>query len=253
MRKIKTSNFFRNNSSTILTIIGSVGVIATAVMSARDTVKAMNKIEHESYQAFQQHRIVNLTTKEKIKLAAPCYIPTVITGVSTILCICSANKLNKNVQKSLTSAYMLLDRSYKEYRKSVKELHGEDGERDIIKNISDRQSKELKAVDSEGTDVFFDFFGLRFFNSNQSAIREAEEAANEMLRMHGYVSLGTMYSFLGVDVHGEDDSLGWSIGAGKLYDYDSIKIDIDEAPMADGTKCYAIDFVNSPTADYLDL
>lgn len=233
------NNFFKKNSSTILTIVGSVGVCITAVMSARDTVKAMNSITFEENIDVDEKK---LTTKEKIKIAAPCYIPTVLTGVSTILCIFGANKLNKNIQKSLTSAYVLLDQSYKEYRNSVKEIYGEDANKNIIKNMASKQAEGSEITNEDGDTMFFDFHSLQFFSSSLESVREAVDAANEMLRMHGYVSLGTLYSFIGMDVRENDDSLGWSTD-----DCDGIEIGLEEMPMEDGSKGYALIFVNEPS------
>lgn len=240
------NKFLKKNSSTILTVIGSIGVGITAVMSARDTVKAIHRINFE--RGFHYDR--ELETKEKVKVAIPCYIPTIITGVSTILCVCGAHKLNKNVQKSLMSAYMLLDHSYKEYRNSVKETYGEDGELSVVKNIADKKVEGMSPVE-ENEEIFFDFFSLGTFNSTLSRLNEAVESANEIMKTHGCVSLGTLYYLMGKDSTNDDEALGWSVGAGKLYDYDSIKLDIEEATGKDGIKYYVIDFVDSPTEDYM--
>lgn len=242
----KINRFFKNNSSTILTIVGSVGVGITAIMSARDTIKAMKRI---NYERGYQNKEFNI--KEKIKIAAPCYIPTIISGASTILCIFGANKLNKNIQNSLSSAYVLLDRSYKEYRKSVKELYGEDGDLNVVKNISEKKAEESNISEINDSDVFFDYFSLLFFNSNLSTIREAEEAANEILKSQGYISLKDLYSLIREPIIGTDDLLGWSIGAGAVYGYERIEFDIEEVVREDGSKYYILDFVNGPTEDYL--
>ena len=250
----KFNRFFQKNSPTILTIIGSAGVAVTAAMSARDTVKAMKRIQiAEDIQKIEYIEDRPLTKKQKIKIAIPCYIPTIITGLSTILCILGANKLNKDTQKSLTSAYMLLDQTYREYKNSVTELYGEEGNKNVIKHIADKKIVEMDINDEPDMDIFFDFFSLQFFNSTLDKIREAEEAANEMLKMHGYFSLATWYSFVGADMNAADEMLGWSLGAGKLYGYDSIKIDVEECVKEDGSKHYVIDFVDRPTDNYLDL
>lgn len=242
------NNIIKKNSSTILTIIGSVGVGITAIMSARDTVKAIRSINYE--RGFHYDR--ELETKEIIKIAAPCYIPTVITGLSTILCVCGANKLNKDVQKSLAGAYMLLDRSYKEYRGSVKEVYGKDGDLSVVKNIADKKVDEIDSIEKDD-DIFFDFTSLQFFTSKLSKLREAEKAANEIMRTHGYVSLGTMYYLMGKDSTEYDESVGWSIGAGKLYDYDHIELDVEETIGKDGQKYYVVDFMDTPTEDFMDI
>ena len=241
------NKFLKKNSSTILTIIGSVGVGITAIMSARDTVKAIKQIDFE-----QRFRTREFDTKEKIKIAAPCYIPTVVTGLSTVLCVCGANKINKDVQKSLAGAYMLLDRSYKEYRSSVKEIYGKDGDLSVVKNIAGKKVDQIGSVEEED-DIFFDFNSLQFFTSNLSKLREAEKAANEIMRTHGYVSLGTLYYMMGKGSDEYDEMVGWSIGAGKLYDYDHIELDVEETMGKDGTKYYVVDFMDTPTEDFMEV
>ena len=239
----KFNVFFKKNSPTILTIIGSVGVGITAVMSARDTVKAIKLIDEKQAN----------TKKEKLKIAAPCYVPTVITGLSTILCIFGANKLNKKTQESLAAAYALLNQTYTEYRDSVKDIYGVDGNKKVVAHVAEKRIEENGLENQPDTDVFFDFFSLQFFKAKLSTILEVEHAANEMLQMHGYVSLGTLYSFMGADIQECDESLGWSLGAGKLYGYDTIQFDISEMPREDGSRYYVLDFVDAPTEDYLDL
>ena len=254
MKHTKINNFLKKNSPTILTIVSSVGVVITAVMSAKNTVRAMRDIKiAQDVNNLDSVEEKPLTIKQKINIAAPCYVPTIITGAATILCIFSANKLNKNIQKSLTSAYVLLDKSYKEYKKSVKELYGDEGNANVIKNIADKRVDDSELTEQEDTDLFFDFFGLQFFKSKLSKVIEAEKAANEMLQMHGYFSLANWYSFVGADMNASDELLGWSLGAGKLYDYDRIKIDITKETNKDGNEYYIIDFIDSPTEDYLEL
>ena len=82
------------------------------------------------------------TKKEKFKVAAPIYIPTVLSGMATIACIISANLFNKVQQASIASAYALLSSSYKEYRDKLKELHGEDADLEVISNMETRRFTE---------------------------------------------------------------------------------------------------------------
>ena len=250
-KHLKINNFLKNNSSTILTVIGSIGVGVTAIMSARDTIKAMKRIKEREEDSFHKSYL-KIDTKEKIKIAAPCYIPTIISGVSTILCICGSNKINKNVQKSLTSAYVLLDQSYKEYRKSVKEIHGEEGDLEVIKHTAERK-EEPYMVKGADMDVFFDFYTMQFFYSTISAIQAAEKTANEMLETQGYVSLRAMHALLGEPELETDNLLGWSVEAGKIYGYDDVKIEITPMVKDDGSKYYTIDYSIEPTEDYLYL
>lgn len=241
------NKFLKNNSSTILTVVGSAGVIVTAIMSARDTLKARKRIQ---YQRGYQDKEFNI--KEKIKIAASCYIPTVISGVSTILCICGANKINKNVQKSLTSAYVLLDQSYKEYKNSVRDIYGEDGVMKVTQNIVDKRREESSILEQpDGEILVFELFDMRFFNSSLSSLESIEEAANEILSRHGYLSLNDLHAMLNLGPTDTGNMLGWSIDAGKRNGYERIEIQLTKTTRADGMECYILDFADGPTADYL--
>ena len=241
------------NSPTILTVVGSIGVGVTAVMAVRDTVKAMKRIEDESNSIFTPVGLIPLTKKEKFKIAAPCYIPTIISGVSTILCICGANKMNKDIQQALTGAYVMLDQSFKEYRNAVKKVYSEEGERKVASELA---NKEIKLIDENAEDLFFDFYSLRFFNASLSIIREAEQKANEILKTQGCISLRTVYALINEDLVDPcvlDDSIGWSIAAGKMYGYDNIEIKVEQTMADDGQKYYIIDFMDGPTEDYWQM
>ena len=78
----------KRKSATLLTIFGVVGLVATAISSARAAPKAIKLLEEKG---------LNKETPllEKVKIAAPIYIPTVAIGVSSALCIIGSNLLNK--------------------------------------------------------------------------------------------------------------------------------------------------------------
>lgn len=251
-RSLKINNFLKHNSPTILTIVGAIGVGITAIFAAKDTVKAVKKLEKEHwyYENGKNYYLKDIPVKTRIKVAGPCYIPTIISGIATVSCICGANYLNKNVQKSLTSAYILLNQTYNEYRNTIKERYGEDDESNLVKAVADKTVEKLYPKE-EDDDVFFDFYSLQFFHSDLATVREAEKLANDILERQGYISLRDVHTLLGESNTQFDDILGWSKWAGKIYDYDSIKIDIQEAVKEDGRKYYILDYVDGPTDDYM--
>ena len=110
----KSKVFLKSNSSTILTCIGGVGVVATVVTAVKATPKAMALIEEA-----KEEKGDDLTKVETVITAAPAYITTAVLGVSTLVCIFGANALNRRQQAALTSAYALLDNSYKEFKAKV--------------------------------------------------------------------------------------------------------------------------------------
>ena len=106
----KSKVFLKKNGSTILTVAGGVGVVATSVMAVKATPKALYLLEQA-----KEEKGKELTKFEVVQVAGPVYIPSIIMGISTIACIFGANALNKRQQAALMSAYALLDNSYKEY------------------------------------------------------------------------------------------------------------------------------------------
>lgn len=251
---LKFNKFLKDNSPTILTVVGAIGVGITAIFAAKDTVKAVKKLEKEHwyYENGKNYYLRKIPVKTRIKVAGPCYIPTIISGLATISCICGANHLNKNIQKSLTSAYILLDQSYKEYRNTIREAYGNDAESKLVKTLADKKVEGYYPKE-EDDDVFFDFLSLQFFHSDLATVREAEKLANDILQRQGYISLRDVHTLMGEDATQIDGDLGWSIEAGKLYDYDSIEFNVQEAVKEDGRKYYILDYTDGPSYDYLKV
>ena len=150
-----------SKTSTILTIVGAVGVVVTAVLAAKAAPKAekmLAKAEIESE--------TELTTFEKVKTVAPAYVPAVVAGTSTIACILGSNLLNKRAQASLASAYALLDSSYKEYKKKVDEFYGEGTDEKIQEELTHDAIEDLdEHVADDKMVLFWDFNSMQYFRS----------------------------------------------------------------------------------------
>ena len=71
--------FIKRNGSTILTVAGGIGAVATTVMAVQATPKALRTIE-----AVEEVKGEKLTNLEIIQVAGPIYIPTVLMGVGTL-------------------------------------------------------------------------------------------------------------------------------------------------------------------------
>lgn len=157
------NTFLKRHSSTILTVMGAIGVGATAVIAVKDTPKALRILDEA-----EQEKGEELTVKEKIITAGPVYIPAIAVGVSTIACIFGANALNKRNQAALMSAYALLDQSYKDYKRKVGDIYGEDADKRIIEEVA---KEELEPRDNkDDTDdsnvvTIFDGTTMRSFES----------------------------------------------------------------------------------------
>lgn len=240
-----SKQFFKRNTSTLLTIVGGAGVIGTAVMAAKDTPKALKLLEDAKCEKGEE-----LTNIEKIKAAAPAYIPTALTAVSTIACIFSANMFNKRSQAALLSAYTLLDSTYKEYRAKTKELYGEESDKNITKEIVKDKYEEHEIDD--GKQLFFDYYSMRYFESTMEEVLKAEMEINRLLQERMYVDINTFYDLLGLEPINLNDEIGWSIEAGAVWDgYSWIEFEHETVEMGDGMECCIITMKSNPSSEYM--
>ena len=158
-------NMNKSAISTFLTCLGAVGVVATSIAAVKSAPKAKKLIEEAEHE-----KEVPLTKFEKVKAAAPAYIPAIVVGASTIACIFGANVLNKQSQASLASAYALLSSSYQEYKDKVVELYGEDADDRVKDEIVKDHYEESEYDIPEGEQLFFDFNTLQYFTSTMDKV-----------------------------------------------------------------------------------
>ena len=231
MNKIEA--FIRRNSSTILSVTASIGVVVTAVLAVKATPKALELIEESKKDNPDMSKL------DIIKVAWKPYIPSFLMGFSTISCIFGANYLNKRVQTSLISAYAMLDRSYKQYREKCIEMYNVDTDIDIRRKIA--QSNYYKNIEiDDDCELFFDFTSMQYFESTLDKVKEALDTINITLAEGGFVYLNDFYEVLGVPLFDYGYNLGWFSSEGPLeMDYEKVELD-------DGLECWIITPSRSP-------
>jgi hypothetical protein len=239
--------FLKRNSSTILTCVGAVGVVATSVMAVKATPKAILLLEQA-----EEEKGEELTKLETVQVAGPVYIPSIIVGVSTIACVFGANILNKRQQASLMSAYALVDNSYKEYRAKVKELYGDDAESRINKSIAkdDYENIDISEED-DGKELFYDMYSKRYFRSTMEDVEHAEYVVNGKLKMNDYVYLNDFYDELGIERVSYGYDFGWSTGqCFDMYWQDWISFTHQKVVHDDGLECHVITMWTEPVLKF---
>lgn len=250
-------NFVKRNGATILTCVGGIGLVATAVTAIKATPKALNKLEEAKKEKDEE-----LTTFEKFKVVAPTYIPTMAIGVGTLVCIFGANVLNKKQQASLISAYTLLDNSYKEYKRKLKELYGEEAHQEIVDAIAVEKAENVGVrtpgfigqsslfVDEQcgETRLFYDEFGERFFETTLEQVISAEYHLNRNYNLRGYSVLNEFYDLLGLEFTAYGYELGWC-----NYDEGTFWIDFNHRKTTiEGKECIVIEMPYGPDLEWQD-
>lgn len=246
--------FIKRNAPTILTCLGAVGVVATAVMAVKETPKALTLLENAKEEKGEE-----LTKFEKVKVAGPVYIPSVLTGAATIACIFGSNVISKNQQAAIMSAYALLDNSYKEYKKKTDELYGEEAGKQIRGEIAkDKYTGDEVSLDDD-KELFYDFYSGRYFESTKQEVLWAQYETNRSMFVNYSVGVNEYYDLLGLEPLPEYEMLGWTCGQiEEMYWHPWIEFDNEETIIEpeseynEGMKCTIIHMPFEPFIDYLE-
>ena len=250
--------FFEKNSSTILSCIGAVGVVFTAVLTAKAAVKA-SKILEEA----EEDKGAKLTAVETVKVAGLSYIPAAVVGASTIACIFGANILNKRKQASLASAYALINSSYKEYKSKLKELYGEEAHNNIVDSIAVEKCSEIRISDVNLASVysqdiesdteprlFYDEYSGRYFETTIEKVLLAEYYLNREYISKGFASLNEFYELLGLETTDYGETVAWDICSDNYWiDFNHRKTFIGDS---DDFECYIIEMPYYPEEKWVD-
>jgi hypothetical protein len=240
--------FVKRNASTILTCVGGAGVVVTTVMAVRATPKALLLLEEAKREKGEE-----LNAYEVVAVAGPVYIPTALVGVSTITCIFGANILNKRSQAAITSAYALLNESYKDYQTKVEELYGKEVDTVIREEIAKDEYENKPIPAEEGKELFYDEYSKRYFYSTMYKVKEAEYQLNRDLVMRDYAYVNEFYECLGIEPIESGWELGWSVGSNlACYWQEWIDFSHGKMIMDDGTECHRIIMLHEPILDFQD-
>lgn len=190
---------------TFLTILGSAGVVGTAILSAKAAQKSADKPKNERWKD---------------------YIPAALTGAGTIACILGANILNKKQQASIASGAMLFNETYRQYQQKVKEKFGEEAHEEIMEEIKMERTKDDVYVYSPGfmgscsvgfegiseqNQQFYDCFSKRYFTAKPTQVLQAMYHANRNFSLGGAEMLNQFYEFLGLEQLDEFNDLMWMV------------------------------------------
>ena len=251
--------FVKRNASTILTVLGGVGLVGTVALSVKATSKAVKQLEEATEEKGEE-----LTKLEVVKTVGVTYIPTIATGAATLACIFGANILNQHQQAALMSAYALVDNSYKEYKAKVKELYGEETHQNIVNAIAIEKADpdtfvnsnylgtrcDLSLEESDGEPkLFYDEHSSRYFEATIERVLTAEYHLNRNYVLRGHAWLNEFYEFLGIEETDYGSVMGWAAtDEGEYW----IEFSHHKITMDDGMEVYLIEMPFEPRYDFLD-
>lgn len=227
--------YVKCNAASILSLFAVGGVIGTSV----SVVKATNK--------FTDKKKESSSMKETICIAIPIFLPAVLLGSSTIVCILGANHINKQKQAALLSAYALIDQSFKDYRTKLIELQGEDLNTKIQEDLYRAGLSQCVHTDEDGKLEWFEPFSKETLYLYEKEIIDAEYQLNRLFTGRGYATLNDWYDILGLPHTPYGDALGWGI----CCDYAWVDFEHHLIDNMSGT-FYSIGYPIPPTQEWYD-
>ena len=246
----------RRNSPKILTILAAMGTVSTAFATARATPKALLLIQEAEAQKGE-----DLTALEKVKVATTPYIPVILLGSATVMCIFGAQMLNRRAQSSMASAYALLDQSFKDYRRKLKEIYGDEADKKVIEALAVEKSQtvyinasylegscDLSLEENSSKPVlWYDEYSKRFFTASLEQVLMAEYHLNRNYILRGEAVVNELYEFLGLEPTDWGAEAGWApMDEGMLW----IEFNHILAKLDDGSVFYIIEMPFEPTLNY---
>lgn len=199
--------------ATLMSIGASLGVIGTAVVTAKAVPKAQERIKEA-----QKEKGEELTTKETIVAALPAYIPPVAMCAGTIAGILGANALNNKRQASLISSYALLEQCYKRYRETLVDLHGPAADEEVRENMGEveiaRGNCMWHRTDIQEPDRLLRWYepiSKQWFEAYERVVMDAEYHFNRNYQLScGTQTVNNLLYFLNIPDMGEEGAvLGW--------------------------------------------
>lgn len=164
---------FKKHSPEILVVAGVVGIVASAAMACKATLKVNDVVDEAKdtiekiHDGVENHKhtsdgeeytqeIANkdlaiVYAQTGLKLAK-LYGPAVILGVASIGCMLGSNHILRKRNIALAAAFKAVDTSFKEYRGRLIDRFGKDLDRELRFNIKAKDVEE-KVVDEHGNET----------------------------------------------------------------------------------------------------
>lgn len=237
------------NASTILTAVGVVGVVTTAVLTGKAAVKATElcRDHEEAFPKVWENKKTSVITREKLGLTWQCYISPVASGVTTIGCIVAGHRLDAKKAAALAAAYGLSEKRLQEYKDKVLEKMGVNKERavrdEVVQDRVNATPGSNEVIIGTSNVLCFDVYSGRYFESNMEEIRQAVNTVNSYILDHEYASLSHFYDEINIPPTGMSDEVGWKSA-------DLIEVGFSTVMSPDKRPCLAMDFNNRPIAEY---
>lgn len=245
-------HFVKDNSPTILTGVGVVGTVGTAVLAGKASWAAGHMVSEQEVifspdnteaTTYTYDRMSNLS---RAKLVWKLYIPATACGAATVTSIILANRIGLKKTAALAAAYAITDKAYTEYKDKVVEKFSqkkhEEIKADIAQDHVNRDQPSATIIVGTGKVLCKDLYSGRYFESTVETLKKAQNDINYNILHSDYATLTEFYDKIGIEPTSSSDYLGWNTEK-------QLEIDISTAMTDDGRPVITFDFATVPIND----
>lgn len=215
---VRTEKLIGDNSPLILTGLGAAGVVTTAYLTGKASIRAYEvltepQVHPNGYEAILVQKM--RPKKETFLLIWKLYLPAAGVGSFTIAAIIMANRIGTRRTAAMAAAYTVAERGFQEYREKVAETIGKKKETDIRDAVAQDQVTRSGitsnvVVIGDGDCIFIDARTMRPFKSTMQNVKHAINKINYKINHHVYASVNDWYDAIGLPRVPDGDDFGWS-------------------------------------------
>lgn len=216
---------------------GIIGVIGTAVLASRATLKLSEKLDAAEQEIADvksdlKHRkgqyqkdLTYVYTKNTIEIAK-LYAPAVALGAVSIGCLTGSHIQLTKRNTAVTAAYAAVSKAYDNYRDRVRKELGEDKELEVYhaatieKVMVDGKSQDIVVADPNKYSPYariFDEGSIQYTKNaelNKLFVMAQQNYLNDLLHARGHVFLNEAYDSLGLERSSAGAVVGWVLDEG---------------------------------------
>lgn len=247
-------NALSDNAPALLTAFGAVGVVGTAVLTAKATFEAAKKIENELESRNLNREPTDdyhtsLTKAEAVKLVWPLYISAVSSGVLSCGAIVMSHRISSRRAAVIAAAYALNEGKLEEYQEKVKEKFGDKKEKEMRTELTqDRVDRDFKPGEhipgpNDGKVLIREDYTGRFFWSTIETVNKAVNEINHHVNNEGSARLSDFHDLVGLSHVSTSDYFGFTTN-------NRLELDWDTCTTPDGQYAvHSFEYVNHPVMD----
>lgn len=242
------------NAPAILTGVGVVGTLATAVLTARSTFKAAQVIDDARFakRIKEKAEDAELTNQDKMQLTWKFFLLPAGVAVTTCAATIMAQHINAKRAAALIAGYAVIEGRYNDYVERAKEFMGVEEAEDLQERVEglNPEVEPKQMIIIEGSDVLMhEAWTGRTYRGNLESLKMAENDVNYKLQKEEGVSLNDIYDRLGIPHTSDSESFGWLGGEGPNH-VKRIKFNVKPIETDEGKPALSFDYDPSPDYDF---